>query len=59
METVERKIKLAKMILLEIEGLEGANTSMGAINLAIEVIKDAKELAELIEQEERKASWIR
>lgn len=53
---MERKQKLAQLILLEVEALEKAETTTNMINLSSEVIKDAKELAKLVQEEEKKVS---
>jgi hypothetical protein len=54
---MDRKTKLAKLILLESEGIQGAEGITNTITLAQELHKDAIELAKLILQEdERKAS---
>jgi hypothetical protein len=49
---MQRKLKLAKMILMEAEGVETATEFNAKLNLAEELHKDAVELAKLIEQEE-------
>jgi hypothetical protein len=51
---MERKLKLAKLILLESEGLQSNETAFkDKLTLAEELTKDAIELAKLVEQEER------
>jgi hypothetical protein len=49
---MQRKLKLAKLILIEAEGLEEAKEISSKLNLAEELHKDAVELAKLIQQEE-------
>lgn len=51
---MERKIKLAKWILMEAKELEKTNDIQAVLNLAQEITRDAISLAEEIVQEENK-----
>jgi hypothetical protein len=52
---MQRKLKLAKMILMEAEALEETKDINAQLNLAEELHKDAVELAKLIEEENKEA----
>jgi hypothetical protein len=53
---MDRKKKLAKLILIESESFETAQGIVNSLVLAQEIYKDAVELAKLVEQEEQEAS---
>lgn len=53
---MDRKAKLAQAILIEAESLEIAKTNSGVVTLALLIINDAKELAKLIEKENKEAA---
>lgn len=46
------KLKLAKLILIEIQSLKECSNFQGMANLAEEITKDAEQLAKIIEEEE-------
>lgn len=53
---MDRKLKLAKLITLETDALETADTVQDMLTLSQEIIRDAKALAELVQEEEKKIS---
>lgn len=49
---MDNKLKLVRNLLIEIEALEEGQPSTGTINLACLIIRDAKELAQIVQEEE-------
>lgn len=49
---MNRKLKLAKLIMIESEALKGINNISNSIELAEEITRDAIELAKMVEMEE-------
>lgn len=52
---MNRKAKLAQLILIEVEALKAATTTENQCTLAEEITKDAVELAKLIQEEQNVA----